>query len=139
RIGNVDEDVHEEHGERGDDHGGLDDGEIPKRDGVNHDLADAGEAEDRFHDDGTVDDAGRLIAGDGDDRKQRVAHGMAEQDRAPRYALGAGGLDVGRRKHAEHRAAHDLHDDAKRTDDQHRDGQNPVQHAPGSGGGQPAQ
>ena len=59
-------------------------GEVALDDGVDHQLADARPAEDGLDDHGPVDDAGRLVAGDGDHRQHGVAQRVDEDDRAAR-------------------------------------------------------
>ena len=104
-----------------------------------HQLADAGEAEDRLDHHRAVEQRRRLVADDGDDRQHGVAQRVDEDDRAVADALGAGRLDVGRAEGLHHRAAHHLEDQAERPDEQHGDRQDPVPDRAGAGGRQPAE
>jgi len=63
-------------------------------DGVDGEASDAGPAEDFFGDDGSGEERSELEAEECDDRDERVAQGVAQDDDALGQALGAGGADV---------------------------------------------
>src|SRR3954464_10104638 len=65
RVAGVDDDVENEDGDRRQQHGRLQYGEVALQDRVDHQLADARPAEDRFDDDRAVDQSDGQVAGDG--------------------------------------------------------------------------
>src|SRR5690606_8581689 len=94
-VGQVNQDVHDEDGDGRDHDGGEHHVEVALQDGVDHQLADAGKAENRFNDYRAVEHGGGLVANHGDDGQHSIAQCVDEDQRQVLDALGAGGFDVG--------------------------------------------
>ena len=75
---------------RGQQHRGLQHREVALQDRVDHQLADAGPAEDRLDDDRAVDQADGQVAGDGQRRRGGVAQRVVGDDAEVAGALAAG-------------------------------------------------
>jgi len=82
------------HQDRKKDRGGHDQRIVPVVDGADELAAQSADGEDRLHHHGARDDIGDLGAGIGDDRDQRVAQRMLEDDLPAVDALGARRADV---------------------------------------------
>ena len=125
---------------RGQQHRGLQDREVALQDRVDHQLADAGPAEDGLDDDRAVDQADGQVAGDGQRGGGGVAQGVVGDDAEVAGALAAGQPHVGRGERGNHCAAHHLGEHAERPDHQRGDRQDPGQDAAvDAGGGQHAE
>src|SRR5580765_1090705 len=98
----------EEHG--GDEHGALHDGVVAVVDRLDGEPADTRPREDRLGDDGAAEQGTELQPGDRDDRHRRVLQGVLDDHEHFRDALGAGGADVVRAQHLEHRGAREPRD-----------------------------
>ena len=78
RIGDVGEQVHADIDDGNEQHDGLHDQEVARRDRLDGELADAGPGEHGLHDDGAGEQVADLECRDGDDRNGRIAQHVAQ-------------------------------------------------------------
>ena len=104
-MGDVDEEVHGEDECCEDGDGSIDEPVVAVGHGFDEVLAEAGETEDLFDDEGAADEGGERGSEVGDDGRDAATEGMLEENHVGGDAFGAGGADVVLSQLVEHGAA----------------------------------
>src|SRR5213594_1454650 len=102
-IDQVDAEVDHDEEYGGQEHRALHDGVVAVVDRLDREPSDARPRKHRFRHDGAAEQRAELQPGDGDDRDGRVLQRVLGDDQRLGQALGAGGPDVVRAQHFEHR------------------------------------
>lgn len=108
-------------------------------DGLNSEAADARPGEDGFGDDGTGEKSAELKAENGDDRNERVAKGVTEQNSGFGKSLGAGGADIIGRQLFDDRTAHHARQDGGKSGTEGDGREDEVREAPAARDREPSE
>src|SRR3954470_14088973 len=113
RVDHVDDQVQQDDEERAEQDGALDRRQIALLDRVEGQAADAGDVEDRLGEDGAAEQDAEVQAEDRDDRRDRRAHAVLEDDASLPEALRAGGAYVVLVEHIDEVRSHEARIDGR--------------------------